>query len=49
MRNLISIINGSQEIVIVGNTFYNNSVVKGLIYIESPRREYPVLIASNYF
>jgi hypothetical protein len=32
---LISIINTPHEIVIAKNTFMNNSVVKGVIYIES--------------
>jgi hypothetical protein len=47
---MISIRNTPHQIVIVNNTFYNNSVVKGVIYIESSdRASLPVLIASNTF
>lgn len=35
MRNLISIINTQHSIAIVGNTFDKNTVVKGVIYIDT--------------
>ena len=50
MRNMISIKQTPNPIVIVNNTFYNNSVVKGVIYIESEDRAgIPLLIAGNNF
>jgi hypothetical protein len=49
MRNLISIINTTNTIIISDNTFSANTVVKGAIYIQSEYRNYPVLISSNTF
>mmetsp|Transcript_30034 Transcript_30034/g.29288 ORF Transcript_30034/g.29288 Transcript_30034/m.29288 type:complete len:95 (-) Transcript_30034:530-814(-) len=49
MRNLISIVRTPHQIVIAGNTFNNNDVVKGVVYIESEHRSKPVLIANNDF
>ena len=49
MKPLISIINTPYQITITDNTFDKNTVVKGLVYIESAHRSYPVLIAANTF
>jgi hypothetical protein len=50
MRNLITIENTPYNIIIVGNKFEYNTVVKGLIYItNADKRSKPVLIADNNF
>ncbi len=50
MRNLISILDNKFTIIINGNTFYNNTGVKGQVFIQSSfTRATPVLISSNTF
>lgn len=49
MRNLISIINTPHIIIIESNNFTSNSVVKGIIYIQSNVRTNPIIIAANTF
>ena len=45
----MSIINTPHQIVIDLNTFTSNSVVKGIIYIQSAARIEPIIIAENTF
>jgi len=49
MRNVISIRGTSHQITIAGNTFSDNDVVKGVIYLESAYRSQAVIIAANTF
>ena len=49
MKTLISIINTPYTIKITDNIFTKNTVVKGLIYIESQHRLNPILISTNTF
>jgi hypothetical protein len=46
---MISIKNTKHPISIVNNTFTNNTIIKGVIYLDNEHRERPILIANNTF
>lgn len=49
MKNLVSLVNASNLILIYNNTFLQNSVIKGVIYIAGGSRVQPVIVSKNYF
>ena len=53
IKNLISIRENRYNVIIIGNTFYNNSVVKGLIYIENYEEQWihgkHIVVFNNTF
>ena len=53
IKNLISIRENRYNVRIIGNTFFNNSVVKGLIYIENYEEQWingkHIIVFNNTF
>jgi hypothetical protein len=46
---LIHIQNNTYSIIIANNTFHLNNAIRGLVYLDLPHREKPVLIYNNIF
>ena len=50
IKNLINIVNHDYEVIIEGNTFVGNSVIKGVVYVQlSDSGSATALIKNNTF